>query len=94
MGKDPVKYRLVIYDSRTWRRDCNILSPKDMQRMKKRLGQLAEHPWPENIDVKKLQQHDIADFRLRIGDYRVLFNKNDEARIIWLLRVLHRSKAY
>jgi len=43
-------------------------------------------------DVKKLQppRH---EFRLRVGDYRVLFLPKEE-RTIEVLRVLHRREAY
>jgi mRNA-degrading endonuclease RelE of RelBE toxin-antitoxin system len=46
------------------------------------------------LDLKALQHYDNADFRLRVGDYRVLLNKDDERQEIYLLRVLHRSKLY
>ncbi len=43
-------------------------------------------------DVKKLRPP-RQDFRLRVGDYGVLFHPKNE-RVIEVLRVLHRREAY
>ena len=43
-------------------------------------------------DVKKLQPP-RREFRLRVGDYRVLFLPK-EVNILEILRVLHRREAY
>ena len=42
-------------------------------------------------DVKRLTQH-TPEYRLRVGDYRVLFEV--EKRIIVIYRILHRREAY
>lgn len=94
MDKKPMKYRLIIADRRVWERDCDSIQRKDLDRIIARIRLLENHPLSPGVDVKKLQQYDAADFRLRVGDYRVLFNKDDDAREIHLLRVLHRSKLY
>jgi mRNA-degrading endonuclease RelE of RelBE toxin-antitoxin system len=43
-------------------------------------------------DVKRLQDVDPPQFRLRVGAYRVRFY--DHGEIIEILRVQHRSEAY
>lgn len=43
-------------------------------------------------DVKRLQPP-RQEFRLRVGDYRVLFVPKEEASTIEILRVLHRREA-
>ncbi len=87
-------YRLIIFDERVWERDCSRIPKKDLTRIIEKIGILGQKTTAGNVDVKKLQHHDSADFRLRVGDYRVLFNKNEETESIFLLRVLHRSKSY
>lgn len=94
MGKDNLKYRLVIFDERVWRRDCDHVPRKQLERIIERIRSLETWSVSAGVDVKKLQHYDLADFRLRVGDYRVLLNKNEEKREIHLLRVLHRSKLY
>jgi len=42
-------------------------------------------------DVKKLADH-TPEYRLRVGDYRVLFEIEGESVIVY--RVLHRREAY
>lgn len=37
----------------------------------------------------------LAEYRLRIGDYRVLYNVDDKQKIIWILDIrLRREKTY
>jgi mRNA interferase RelE/StbE len=43
-------------------------------------------------DVKKLTNH-TPEYRLRIGDYRVLFEIDGMDRVI-VYRILHRREAY
>jgi mRNA interferase RelE/StbE len=43
-------------------------------------------------DVKKLQGIDPAEYRLRVGDYRVRFYQDEET--ILILRVRNRREAY
>ena len=42
-------------------------------------------------DVKRLTQF-VPSYRLRVGDYRVLFEIENEAVVIY--RILHRREAY
>lgn len=44
-------------------------------------------------DVKKLQDVDPPELRLRVGDYRVRFNE-DPPGTLCVHSVLHRSEAY
>lgn len=94
MGKESLTYRLIIFDERVWRRDADRIPKKYLDRIVKKILLLEKRPLSAGVDVKALQQYNNADFRLRVGDYRVLFNKNDEQREIYLLRMLHRSKLY
>jgi mRNA-degrading endonuclease RelE of RelBE toxin-antitoxin system len=45
-------------------------------------------------DVMKLTAVTPAEYRLRVGDWRVRFSRDDEAQTITILRVLPRDKAY
>ena len=89
-----MKYRLVIYDNRLWKRDCGKIPAKDMRRIIERIRELEEQPLRPGVDMKNLRNYEVADYRLRVGKYRVLFNIDDERREVLLLRVLHRSKLY
>mgnify|MGYP000205607661 FL=1 len=43
--------------------------------------------------VKRLVNYDVT-YRLRVGDYRVLFERDDVIRIIDIVDVLPRGHAY
>ncbi len=47
---------------------------------------------PQAGDTRKLANSD--DWRLRVGDWRVRFNFDDEARVIVVTHVLPRGRAY
>ena len=47
---------------------------------------------PKAGDTRKLAGDD--EWRLRVGDWRVRFNFDDEARLIVVTRVLPRGRAY
>jgi mRNA interferase RelE/StbE len=46
---------------------------------------------PRSSDIRKL---DSVQWRLRVGDWRVRFSFDDEHRVIVVLRVLPRGRAY
>lgn len=47
---------------------------------------------PGRGPVKRLTG--IREWRLRVGDWRVRFERDDDERVIVVLRVLHRREAY
>lgn len=44
-------------------------------------------------NAQQLRGHEF-DYRLRVGDWRVLFNKDETAHTMEVGRVLHRREAY
>ncbi len=50
----------------------------------------AETPEKLSANVKKLQG--VAGFRLRVGDWRVIFN--EDAQVVAVLKVAPRGSAY
>lgn len=55
--------------------------------------ELAKDP-DSKANVKRLNNHPDAIFRLRIGNYRVLYDKHDAVRIIAIIDVGHRKDIY
>jgi mRNA interferase RelE/StbE len=70
------------------------LTHKPRERIAESIQKLAHNPDDMQLDVKTLVNHDIANYRLRVGDYRVLFNRDDEIRVIAIERISHRQEAY
>jgi mRNA interferase RelE/StbE len=51
--------------------------------------------WPDHgRDVRKLQSMPEAEFRLRVGDFRVLFDVDAARRRIVVVRVRGRDRVY
>jgi len=54
---------------------------------------LAENPDTKS-NVKRLRNHPIAVYRLKVGNYRILFDKEDVLRIIEIIDIGHRKNIY
>jgi mRNA interferase RelE/StbE len=72
-------------------RDLRRLDPPSMRRILDAIDHLVERP-DQTTGVRKLTGR--PEFRLRIGDWRVLFTRHEENREIRVLRVLPRGRAY
>jgi len=67
--------------------------PKPDQRLiLDRITQLAANPLVMS-NVKRLVDFDVT-YRLRVGNYRVLFERDDMIRIIDIFDILSRGRAY
>ncbi len=62
-----------------------------LRRIQEALKPLAENPHPPG--AKKIQGYDGC-FRLRIGDYRVVYSVTHEIRIVTIIRIGHRREVY
>ena len=62
------------------------------RRIRNELDDLAENPARRDLDVAKLRGR--SGFRLRVGDTRVIFERDDETRVIDVLRIAPRGQAY
>lgn len=70
-------------------KDLKRIDKNDANKILKNIQKLSNYPNISNI--KKLTNNDPA-YRLRIGDYRVLFNIIDNLIIVY--RIKHRKDAY
>ena len=61
-------------------------------RIRLRLDMLAQDPGRRDLDVAPLAGHPA--FRLRVGDIRIIFERDDVARLIDVLRIAPRGQAY
>ena len=87
-------YKLLIADERLWKKDCSRIPSAELRRILLSIRKLEADSWAENVQVRQLKNYDVADFRLRVGNYRILFDKDEDGKTIHLLRILHRSKLY
>lgn len=64
----------------------------DRFRIAEKLVQLGRNPDDETLDIKKLEGRPY--FRLRVGNWRVIFDRQDSVRIIAVEKIKPRGDAY
>lgn len=73
------------------RKDLQKLPPSILGSILESISKLAETPRPSGC--KKLQGHKNL-WRIRIADYRVIYEIDDKGKIIIIAAVSHRKDAY
>jgi mRNA interferase RelE/StbE len=68
------------------------LSPTNRQRILAKITWLAENF--EQITPQPLTANYAGFYKLRIGDYRVIYEFNGEEQIIFIDKIRHRSEIY
>ncbi len=76
-------YRLTIrkHAFKTLRR----MRSRDAHRVRVELDKLVPNPSARDVDVTPLRGR--PGFRLRVGPWRIIFEQNEEARVIDILRI-------
>jgi mRNA interferase RelE/StbE len=65
--------------------------PKLIQRIFPKLEGLASEPRPAGSKKLKGGQR---EWRIRVGDYRVVYTIDDEKLVVSVMRIRHRSEVY
>jgi mRNA interferase RelE/StbE len=60
--------------------------------IREKLDQLAKDPYARNPNVTKLQGR--SGYRLRVGDWRVIYELEDDRLVILVLKIAPRGGAY
>jgi mRNA interferase RelE/StbE len=81
-------YRLEF--TRSAQKEFLRLADALSERVIRKLRELQETPRPDG--VKKLQGRE--GYRVRVGDYRMLYTIDDAARVIIVLSIAHRRDVY
>ena len=82
-------YDLVI--EKTAERDLKKLTPEIADRITPHITALSDEPRPAGC--KKMAGAENL-WRIRVGDYRVIYGIDDPALVIRVIRVRHRSRVY
>lgn len=82
-------YRLEI--RRTAERDLRRLPRSAFERLNEQILSLREDPRPPG--VRKLKGK-LEGWRVRVGQYRILYEIDDEERVVTIARVRHRRDVY
>ena len=71
-------------------RDLHRIQKKDVQRIIRRIEGLADDPRP--VGAEKLSGED--KYRLRQGNYRILYAIDDDVITVTIVKVGHRHSSY
>lgn len=83
-----------MYDvllERSAERDLKRLDRREFQRIVPALEALAGDPRPKGC---RKMSGSVSDWRIRVGDYRVVYEIDDGAKEVRVMRVRHRSNVY
>jgi mRNA interferase RelE/StbE len=72
-------------------RDFKALDDSIRGRISRRIDSLAENPYPQGI--KKIEGEDELH-RLRVGDYRILYQVKGEILLVLIVGIGHRRDVY
>lgn len=75
----------------TARRDLKAFSREILRRISRKIDSLADNPRPPGVE--KLSGGENS-YRVRAGDYRILYDIRDEVLLVIIVRVRHRREAY
>jgi mRNA interferase RelE/StbE len=81
-------YQVIL--KRSAEKELDVLQGSLRIRIIKRLLALEENPRPSGI--KRLQGEE--SYRLRVGDYRVLYTIDDKVKKVFILAIGHRREVY
>ncbi|WGV26103.1 type II toxin-antitoxin system RelE family toxin [Halotia branconii] len=82
-------YQIELTKSAT--KQLNKLPSNIKERIDARILDLAIEPRPDK--VKKIKGNENS-YRIRVGDYRIIYEIYDDILLISVVRVGHRSKIY
>lgn len=82
-------YRIEI--ARSALKSLSRLPRSYQKRIREKIRALAATPRPTG--VKKLKGS-ANRYRLRVGDYRILYTVHDEERLVRIVVIAHRREAY
>lgn len=78
--------------TRAARKTLSKLDADNRRRILKKLEALAEDPFNAQLDVKRLAGTD--GFRLRVGDWRVIYDRNEDELVVLVIKLGGRGDIY
>ncbi|MEM9905897.1 MAG: type II toxin-antitoxin system RelE/ParE family toxin [Cyanobacteria bacterium P01_D01_bin.44] len=67
------------------------LSPQVQKRLKLKIDALSQDPRPSGV-IKLSGEENL--YRIRVGDYRVIYNIQDDRLLVLVVKVGHRRDVY
>ncbi|MCH8023966.1 MAG: type II toxin-antitoxin system RelE/ParE family toxin [Candidatus Marinimicrobia bacterium] len=72
-------------------KDLRNIDPQQVPRIIAAVESLVEYPFPRQS--RRLQGSEW-DYRVRVGDYRVIYQVDTESKVVMIFHIRHRREAY
>ncbi len=82
------EYRVFLRRSAV--RELRDLPRKDLRRVVDRIKLLTSDPRPHGSEKLTGQER----YRIRQGDYRIVYSVQDDELSVWVVRIAHRRETY
>lgn len=82
------KYKIEIKKSAI--KELNSIPQKDIQKIISKIQSLSSNPKPQGCT--KLTNRE--DYRIRVGNYRIIYSINDDILIITVIKIGNRKEIY
>jgi len=79
-----------IFFRKSVSKDLETVPKKDVERIISRIKSLADNPCPPGHEKLSGEER----YRVRQGNYRIVYSIQDDERTVWIVKVGHRSKIY
>lgn len=84
------KYQILV--SPRAKKDLKKIDAAQIKYIDASILKLEKMPFPPG--VKRLIARDVAQYRIRVGDYRILYDVDEKNKVVLILRVGHRKDIY
>lgn len=81
----------IVYDSKAFK-FLKKADTKLRNSLQDKIKALSINPYSNQLDVKKLKGRD--GYRLRVGQYRVLYHIDNDVIKIYIIDIAHRKEVY
>jgi len=79
-----------IFFKESVRKDIALIPARDLQRVMDKIGALGDDPRPPGSEKLAAQER----YRMRQGNYRIIYSIQDFELTIWVVRIGHRREVY
>ncbi|WP_086681653.1 type II toxin-antitoxin system RelE/ParE family toxin [Nostoc sp. T09] len=81
----------IVSFHRSAQKELEALPQEVISRVLPKIEELAVEPRPDGCKKLKGQE---KSWRVRVGDYRVIYSVDDDSRNVEIINIRHRSQAY
>jgi len=82
------KYKIEIKESAV--KELYVIPQKDLKKILEKIQSLSNNPGPQGF----LKLTDQENYRIRVGNYRILYSIEDDILTIYVVQIGHRKNIY